>query len=115
MTEADIILALEQRWATRDELKVMLGCSDRAARAYIEELNERLMAYGKCVVSTSSRAGYHIPSPYNQQDLEIVAQAIEELKSRAISVFERRKVLENFIKNSVSLKETEKEVQLSLF
>lgn len=115
MTEADIILALEQRWVTRDELKVMLGCSDRAARAYIEELNEKLANYGKCIVSTSARAGYHVPNPLCEDDLRIVADAVAELKSRAISIFERRKCLEDFLKNSVSLKETEKEVQLSLF
>lgn len=98
MNDSNILLALESGWLTREELRKMLGgASDRKARAYIEELNQQLQAYGKCIVSTSSRAGYHIPNPLLEEDMELVRDAIAELKSKAVSIFERRKVLEDFI------------------
>lgn len=98
MNDSEIILALEDGWVTRPQLCKMLGgASDRKARAYIEELNANLQKYGKCIVSTSGKAGYHIPDPNSEADMDIVRQAIAELKSKAVSIFERRQVLESFV------------------
>lgn len=115
--ESNIILELESRWVTREELRELLGgnISDRNVRGFIEELNKKLANYGKCIVSTSARAGYHIPNPHSEDDLRIVASAVEELKSKAISIFERRKMLEDFMKQAASDKMTENEIQLSIF
>ena len=115
MTDTEIILALESRWVTREELTDMLGATDRAARSYIEELNIRLKSHGKCVLSSSSRRGYHIGNPYNEEDIALANAVLVELKNKAISLFERRQSVENFIKMAESAKASETEVQLSLF
>jgi len=93
----------------------MLGITDGSARAYIADLNLRLRPYGKCVLSSATRKGYHIPSPFNEEDIAIANIAINELKSKAISIFERRQAIEDFLKYSQSARDTENETQLSLF
>lgn len=115
MNDTDIILALESRWVTREELCDMLGANDRAVRAYIEDLNIRLKSHGRCVLSSSSRRGYHIPNPLSEEDVAIANMVLNELKSKAISIFERRQSVENFIRYSESTKASEKEVQMTLF
>ena len=115
MTDGDIILALEERWVSRDELQRMLGSGDRGVRAYIADLNTRLKDYGKCILSTSSRKGYHIPNPMDEDDLELVRGAVEELKSKAISIFEHRQSLENFLRTAQEKAEQPRITQLTLF
>lgn len=115
MSDSEIILELESRWVTREELREMLGIPDRAVRSYIEDLNIRLQSYGKCVLSTSSRAGYHIPSEYNEADIALANQVIAELESKAISIFQRRKSVTEFLKLAASAKEASHEQQLTLF
>lgn len=106
---------LEHGWVSKEELRATLGLSERAVRDYLAGLNERLAPYGKCILSTASRKGYKIPNSHNEDALRIVASAIDELKSKAISIFARRKVLEDFLKNSQTAKEEEGHVQLELF
>lgn len=115
MNDADIILNLESRWVTREELCDMLGSNDRAVRSYIEDLNIRLKGHGKCVLSSSSRKGYHIPNPLSEEDVAIANMVLNELKSKAISIFERRQSVENFIKFAESAKVVGKEEQITLF
>lgn len=113
--DATIILMLEQGWVTKEQLRSILGVSERAVRDYLAGLNERLAPYGKCVLSTAAHKGYKIPNPHSPEDLQLVSAATEELKSKAISIFERRKVLEDFLKSAASAKAEENETQLSLF
>ena len=113
--DATIILMLERGWVSKETLQATLQMSERAVRDYIAGLNERLAPYGKCILSTAAHKGYKIPNPHDEDDLRIVAGAVEELKSKAISIFTRRKVMEDFLKNAESLKHAETEVQLSLF
>lgn len=115
MNDSDIILALESRWVSREELCSMLGTNDRAVRAYIEELNIRLKSHGKCVLSTSSKKGYHIGNPCSDEDVALANAILVELKNKAISIFERRQSVENFIKFAESAKDASKETQLTLF
>jgi len=93
----------------------MLGMSERACRDYMADLNERLSVYGKCILSTAARKGYHIPNPFDETDMLLAMQADKELESKAISIFQRRKAIKNFIQFANSAKEARKEVQLSLF
>lgn len=113
--DATIILLLEKGWVSKEELRAQLGLSERAVRDYLAGLNERLAPYGKCILSTASRKGYKIPNAHNDDDLRIVAAAVAELKSKAISIFERRKVLEDFLKNAQTAKDEDRQVQLTLF
>lgn len=108
---------MEQRFVTRQEICTMLGgASDRKARAYIEDLNTKLIQYGKCIVSTSLKAGYHIPDPDKPEDMTVVDAAIAELKAKAVSLFERRQVLEEFKKKALEPKTKNPQyVQLSIF
>lgn len=115
MSNADIILALESRWVTREELSIMLGLTDRAVRSYIEELNENLKSYGKCVLSSSGRKGYHIPNPFSDDDVALANAVVNELKAKAISIFERRQAVEGFLKYAESAKAAENDEQLFLF
>jgi len=115
MSDAEIILALESRWVTRDELREMLGVPDRAVRSYIEDLNIKLQSYGRCVLSTSSRPGYHIPSAYNEDDIAMANAVVAELESKAISIFQRRKSVTEFLKSAESAKSAQHEEQLTLF
>lgn len=115
-SETEILLALESSWVSKEELMLLLGgVSERVARSYIEALNDKLSKYGKCIVSTAARKGYHIPDRNNLEDLKIVANAIEELKSKAVSIFTRRKTLEDFLNNAKSSADGELLKQLSLF
>lgn len=111
MTEAELILKLESAWVSRQEIADMLGCSDRKARSYIEELNKKLKEYGKCILSTSSRTGYHIPDHNSEEDRVLVERAIAELKSKAVSIFEHRQALEEFLRWEKP-KETPKQISL---
>lgn len=115
MSDSDIILTLESRWVSREELCSMLGTNDRAVRAYIEELNIRLKSHGKCILSSSSRKGYHIGNPCSDEDVALANAILVELKNKAISIFERRQSVENFIKFSESAKDASRETQLTLF
>lgn len=113
--DASIILMLERGFVSKEELKATLGLSERAVRDYLAGLNERLAPYGKCVLSTAARKGYKIPNAHDPEDIRLVTAAVAELKSKAISIFERRKVLEDFIKNAETAKNEEGQVQLQLF
>ena len=113
--DASIILMLENGWVSKEQLRSTLGLSERAVRDYLAGLNERLAPYGKCILSTAARKGYKIPNSHNEDDLRIVAAAIDELKSKAVSIFARRKVLEDFLKNAQTAKEEQGHVQLELF
>ena len=97
MTEEEIIHELRSRWVDKSELSEMLGCSERGARAYTEELTQKLIPFGTCVLSTAARKGYHIPDLNNPEDVELARVAVGELKSKAISIFERRKAIDNFL------------------
>jgi biotin operon repressor len=113
--DASIILMLEHGWVSKEQLRSTLGLSERAVRDYLAGLNERLAPYGKCILSTAARKGYKIPNSHDEEDLRIVAAAIDELKSKAVSIFARRKVLEDFLKSAQTEKSEEGKVQLSLF
>lgn len=89
--------------------------NERRARAYTENLTKRLLGQNSCVLSTASKVGYHIPNPRNEEDLQLARMAVNELKSKAISIFERRKPIENFISYAVSLEDSKNSIQLSLF
>jgi transcriptional antiterminator len=115
MSEMDVVLLLESKWVTREELHDLLGIPDRAVRSYIEDLNIKLQSYGKCILSTSSRAGYHIPSPHNEDDIAVANAVIAELESKAISIFQRRKAVTEFLKYAESAKASQRETQLTLF
>jgi biotin operon repressor len=115
MSDSDIILALESGWLSREELSQMLGVPDRAVRNYIEDLNIRLRSHGRCVLSSSSRKGYHIPNPLSDEDVAFANHVLDELKSKAISIFARRQAVEDFIKFSQSAKDAQRETQLTLF
>ena len=93
----------------------MLGMADRATRAYVEDLNTKLRSYGKCILSSSSRKGYHIPSPYNEEDVSLANAVLVELKNKAISLFTRRQAVEDFIKSAESARAAQCETQLTLF
>jgi hypothetical protein len=119
MNEEQIINELKARWVTKEELADMLELPatkdrERKARAYTEELTQRLASFNLCVLSTAAKKGYHIPNPSNEEDMDLANRAIEELKSKAISVFERRKPIENFVKNAMQFRDS-KPVQLELF
>lgn len=111
MTEEEIIHELRRRWITKEELCVMLECSERGARAYTEELTQKLIPFGTCVLSTAARKGYHIPDINNPEDVELARTAVNELKSKAVSIFERRKAIDNFLER-IPKKD---DLQLSLF
>lgn len=115
--EQYIIAELKKRWVTKEELSIMLGFSpkgngERKARLYIEELTKKLAFFNLCVLSTSARKGYHIPDPNNSKDVSLAKHSLEELRQKAISIFERRKIIANFCKHN----HIEEEVkQLTLF
>ena len=111
MSEEEIINELRARWIPRDELAMMLGTTERQARSYTEELTQKLIPFGTCVLSTAAKKGYHIPDPANADDVALASTAIEELKSKAISIFNRRKAIEAFLTKA----NKPIEVQLSLF
>lgn len=115
MSEMDVVLLLESKWVTREELHDLLGIPDRAVRSYIEDLNIKLQSYGKCILSTSSRAGYHIPNPHDENDIAVANAVVAELESKAISIFQRRKAVTEFLKYAQSAKNASKETQLTLF
>lgn len=115
MSDADVILKLEGGWISREELSQMLGLPDRAVRSYIEDLNTRLRSHGRCVLSSSSRRGYHIPNPLSEEDVAIANLVLQELKAKAVSIFTRRQAVEDFIKFSQSAKDAQRETQLTLF
>lgn len=98
MTDAQIIAELRKRWVGRGELSEMLGVSDERARQYIAGLNLRLAQFGTCIISTAARRGYHIPDENNPEDISLAQGAADELESKAISIFERRKVINSFLK-----------------
>lgn len=115
MTDKEILRELEQRWVTREELAMMLGTNDRNVRLWIESMNTKLGEGHRCILSTSARKGYHIPDFNSEEDIKLVRIAINELKSKAISIFERRKPLEDFDKFVCSLDAAKDNVQLTLF
>lgn len=116
MNETDIILALEQDWVTKEQLQRWLNMGERGVRAYIEELNIKLMVYGRCVLSTASKKGYHIPDRHSETDLQIAMAAEKELENKAISIFERRKAIRHFIERAkADNAEPEMNKQLTLF
>lgn len=89
--------------------------NERRARAYTESLTKQLIGKNSCVLSTASKEGYHISNPRSEEDMMLARKAVNELKSKAISIFERRKPIENFISYAVSLEDAQDNVQLSLF
>jgi len=115
MTKNELILTLENRWMTRGELMSALDMSERVTRGIIARLNEELIAYNKCVVSTSRKKGYHIPIPFNPQDVQLVAVAAKEIHSKSMSLLIKEKAFNYFLKFAESGKESENEKQISLF
>lgn len=120
MTEEEIIKELQTRWVSKEELADMLELPrtkdrERKARAYTEELTQRLLPFNLCILSTAAKKGYHIPDPFNKEDVELAENAVAELKSKAIAVFERRKTIENFVKHARPKPVPQEAVQLSLF
>lgn len=115
MSENEIIRVLTERWVTREELCLMLGTSDVAMRAYVSDLNRRLAERHSCVLSTATRRGYHIPDATCEDDVRVALHAIDELKNKAISIFERRKALEDFTKYAEAIRKEPEPVQGSLF
>lgn len=115
MTESDIILVLESGWVTRQELSEMLGMGDSAVRQYIADLNVRLKSYGKCVLSSASRVGYHIPNPLDDEDVALANFVLDELKKKALSIFERRQSIENFVRYAETSKSAGKTERITLF
>lgn len=111
MTEEEIITALKERWVPREELASMLGLAERQSRVWVENLTQRLLPMNLCVLSTAAKKGYHIPSPTNEEDVKLAEGALQELKSKAISIFERRKPIENFLKKA----DGQRDIQLTLF
>lgn len=88
------------------------GVSDNMARKWVAELNVKLNEMGMCILSTANRIGYHIPDPNNAEDVELVRVAEHELKSKAESIFIRRKSLTDFLKQVDGVHQYQ---QLSLF
>lgn len=115
MNEFDLILWLEREWVSKESLMKSLNMSERAVRDYMAELNIRLSEHGKCILSTASRKGFHIPSFYREEDLALAHQIDKELESKAISIFERRKAIRNYIQFSATAKDAEHQEQLTLF
>lgn len=120
MTDAEIIRELKSRWVSKWELCDMLNLprtsnGERKARLYTEQLTQVLLTQNSCVLSTAARKGYHIPDPLDEGDVALARGAVEELKSKAIAVFERRKPIENFLKFSTSMQDAIGNVQLTLF
>lgn len=115
MSETEIIRELTSRWVTREELCAMLGVPDGVARAYIRDLNERLAECHSCILSTAARKGYHIPNPRCEEDVRLVIHADTELKNKAISIFERRRVLADFVKYAETLETQPELIQGTLF
>lgn len=110
MADEEIIRELRTRWVSREEIGQMLGVPDRAARSYIEELNKKLEVFDLCIISTSSKKGYFIPDPAKPEDIELAERVLDELQSKAISIFDRRKAINNFLNHCQRT-----ETQLSLF
>ena len=97
MERAELIQLLESGWITKEELQAELGTNERNARLILQELNSELEAEGRCVLSSASRRGYHIPSVNDADDLETARIAEKELESKAISIFERRRAIRKYI------------------
>lgn len=116
MNEEYIIQQLKVRWVSREELSGLLDePSDRGVRKWIESLNDRLKNEHSCVLSTCQKRGYHIPNPYDEEDIRLVRTAVHELKNKAASIFARRSPLEDFLKYTESLAEAKGAYQLTLF
>ena len=115
MSEFDLIQWLEREWVSRSELAKALKTSPREARMYIAQLNIRLASHGKCILSSSRRSGYHIPSFYNKEDIALAKHAEKELLRKSMSILERRKVILNFINSSEDVKDSPTREQLTLF
>ena len=97
MDKKELIQLLEQGWITKEALMVALGTIERNTRLILQELNAELEAEGRCVLSSASRRGYHIPSVNDRDDLETAKIAERELESKAISIFERRRAIRKYI------------------
>lgn len=115
MDDASIILMLEHGWVTKEELSEALGMNERAVRGYIAALNEKLAPFNKCVLSTAACKGYKIPNKHDPEDRALVEHAVAELKSKAVSIFARRKVLDDWLRDYEASQATQQETQLSLF
>lgn len=98
MGKEELIRLLEKDWVSRDILQDILQMSDRKVRLFLSGLNEELSRIGKCVLSSGSRKGYHIPSVDNKEDIEMARLIEKELRSKAISIFERRMAISGFLK-----------------
>lgn len=115
MNENEIIDLLKTRWVTREELCRLLGLTDTATRVYIRELNLKLASQHSCILSSARTEGYHIPNPKSEEDIRKTIGAVSELKSKAISIFERRKVLEDFVTYAQANFDSPEPLQGSLF
>ena len=84
---------LEKRYVSRAELCNALGTNDRQARLYIESLRRE----GIPVISSSGKSGYKVAS--GLADVADARAALEELRSKAISIFAAAKPLRKFIED----------------
>lgn len=115
MNKESIIHQLKLRWVPKEELQEMLGTSERGARAWIETLNAELKTQFSCVLSTGRHKGYHIPNPLDENDVAEANAILAELKSKAISIFDRRTAVENFTKYAQSADAAKGIVEPTLF
>lgn len=97
-TTEQLISDLRAGWLTRQDVAQVINAkSDREARNFMHDFNSILEAQGDCILSTSAKAGYHIPDPENEQDVLMVLRAEKELRKKAISLFQRRKALDRWL------------------
>ena len=115
MDRKELIQLLESGWITKEELQAELGLPERAVRSVLQDLNAELEAEGRCVLSSASRRGYHIPSVNDRDDLETAKIAERELESKAISIFERRRAIRKYIGIAEAMTMRGVPVQGSLF
>lgn len=115
MTRETVISVLKSGWIPRSTLADMLEMNDLETRMFVRDLNLSLKDEGLCILSSSTKRGYHIPDPTNEKDVALAMKVVRELKAKAASIYERSSVIDDFIKFSTSAKTASGVVQLDLF
>jgi len=115
MDNGELILKLQNGWITKGELCQMLCANERAVRDRLAELDTTLREHGLCILATSSRAGYHIPSHFNEEDLAMAHHIHNELHAKANSIHDRVKSINLYLQYAESAKEAKNYEQLTLF